>query len=126
MLEPYFFQTPPSLDWQPGLIFRLLGYARVSEYTLVKWRFGGEVEYGTGETLYRDRLILASGGGVLPLYEEPQPIDPDIASGTPEVMATVWDRMDSSMGQFGVPPAIAMALRNPANYACFDPNTTFG
>lgn len=119
MLEPFFFQMPDPNAWQPGLVFRVLGYARVDAYTLVKWRFGGEDEYSIGETLYRDRVMVVSGGGSIPLVAAPAPPEDDDRSKVSE--HSVWKHIDPAVGAYGIPPAIAMALRDPRNYVCFDP-----
>ncbi|MBD1864240.1 MULTISPECIES: hypothetical protein [Trichocoleus] len=118
MLDPFFFQMPNPERLKPGLIYRITGYAQVEEYTLVTWRFGKEDEYATGETLYRDRTLIATGGGTLPLYT---PKVPEPVSRTPRPEAqTVMSRVDDSIGRFGVPPAVATALRDPLNYVSFE------
>lgn len=118
MLDPFFFQMPNPERLKPGLIFRVTGYAQVEEYTLVSWRFGKEDEYATGETLYRDRTLIATGGGTLPLYE---PKIPNEKSSTPRPEEQgVLSRVNTSIGQFGLPPAIAVALRDPLNYVAFE------
>ena len=116
MLEAFFYQTPNGA-LPPGTVFRVTGYARVEPYTLVFWRWGDEDEYATGETLYKGRVKLAWSGGQLPMYE------PAVApehSASPAEQHSVWDQIDGRIGQFGVPPAVAIALRHPRNIRYFE------
>lgn len=132
MLNFYFFQYPADLPpLEPEQSFRIIGYAQAGEYTLVKWRlhFGFDVPNGDNlesESLYRGKELLGSDRleGNLPLYQAPEPMS-EGASVMPEIQVSVWDQMDAKIGTFGVPPAIAIALRDPKNYVCFDPNTSF-
>lgn len=116
-LEAYFHQLPPNVTLEAGTIFRVTGFARVETYTLVAWRLGGEVEYAVGETLYNGRNLLASGGGTLPLYELSRPA---VQSATPATPSSVWDRVDSRIGAFGLPAATAIALRDTNNAVYFE------
>lgn len=118
MLDPFFFQMPNPKPLEPGQIYRITGYAQIEEYTLVSWRFGGAEEYATGETLYRDRTLIATGGGALPLYEPKA--SPDKSQTPPPEEQGVLSRVNASIGQYGVPPAVAVALRDPLNYVSFD------
>lgn len=130
MLEPYFFQYPSDLPpFEPPEDFRIVGYARVAQYTLVKWRLGFGVDGPNGdhllsESLYRDRTLLGSDRleGTLPIYEPPTPPDPDEREPTSEPGSgfKIWDLIEPKMGSFGLPPAIAAALRDPANLVLFE------
>lgn len=116
-LEAYFHQTPDGKPVPPGTIYRIRGFARVDRYTLVMWRMGGEEEYSTGETLYDGRRRIASDNGQLSLYT---PVQPPAQSVTPVQQTTVWDRVDKRVGMYGLPPAIATALRHPRNTVYFE------
>jgi len=98
----------------PGTIYRVTGYAQVSVYTLVRWRQGGEEEYATGENLWRGETPIATEGGMLQLYTPPDPEE------RPDITATsIWDRIESSTGAYGVPADVAIALRDVANMVYF-------
>ena len=116
MLEAFFYQTPDG-RLPPETIDRITGYARVEPYTLVFWRRGGEVEYATGETLYKGRAILDWTGGQLALYRPT--VAPEHSSSPPE-RSSVWNQIDARVGQYGVPPAVAIALRDPKNTRYFE------
>lgn len=128
MLEPYFFRYPADLPaLEEGQQWQVIGYSRVGQYTLVKWRldFGFDGPNGDNlesESLYRDKELLGSERleGRLPLYEAPVPIA-EGPSTIPEFQASVWDQLDAKTGAFGVSPADSMALRDPLNYVCFQP-----
>lgn len=71
-LDPYFFQAPADFAEEPedsDLYFRILGYSQYQNYTLVVWGYGDTEEYVAGQSLYRDRELLATSGGAL-LYSE--------------------------------------------------------
>lgn len=82
--------------------FKITYYASVGPYTLVGWVDG---ENENGEYLYRGDTPIAIANGSLRLYEAPSRFPP----------ASVWDRIDSNTGQYGVPAHIAIALRSPEN-----------
>lgn len=125
MLEPQFFISP---DLVPEEIeFKVLGYARVGPYTLVRWRWGladldtadlndlPEGPYSEGESLWvRDRLLGHYWDGA-DLYAAP----PLQSSQTPATPPTIWDSIDRRVGRDSIPPDVAIALRNPQNYRCF-------
>lgn len=97
----------------PDVIYKVTGYAQVSVYTLVKWRHGFEEEYATGENLWRGETPIATEGGMLHLYTPPDGTKPDL------VNTTIWSRIESSVGAYGVPADVAIALRDPANTVYF-------
>ncbi len=125
MLEPRFFISPEPVP--EGIEFSVLGYARVGDYTLVRWRWGladvtdvdlddlTEGPYSEGESIWRgDRLINHYWDGA-DLYAAP----PLQESQTPATPPTVWDKIDRRVGRDSIPPDVAIALRNPRNYRCF-------
>lgn len=125
MLEPRFFVSPEPVP--PDIEFKILGYARVGDYTLVRWRWGladladvdlddlTEGPYSEGESIWQgDRLVNHYWDGA-DLYAAP----PTQASQTPPTPPTVWDNIDRRVGRDGIPPDVAIALRNPRNYHCF-------
>lgn len=116
MLHPIFCQPPDEKSVPSGVVFRILGYTQVPPYTLVRYREGGEEEFGTGEILYRDKEQIASEAGEIPLYSPA----PDTPTQTPNVPTTVWDRVDSRMDRFGIPNMTAQQLRDPMRYISLD------
>jgi hypothetical protein len=62
--------------------------------------------------------VIGLGGGELSLYVPKTPAEKS-QTPRPEEQG-VLSRVDSSIGQYGVPPAIAVALRDPLNYVSFD------
>ena len=118
MLEAFFYQTPDG-RLPPDGIYRITGYARVEPYTLVFWRWGSrsEVDYATGEILYKDRVMLDWSGGQLSLYA---PTAAPKHSASPPERSSVWHRIDARVGQYGVPPAVTIALRDPKNTRYFE------
>jgi hypothetical protein len=98
-----------------GVSFSILGYAQFDIYTLVKWRQGYEEEYYTGENLWRGETPIAVEGGVLSLHVPPVP-----TPGTPPLdEMTIWSRVDSTIGSYGVSVNAAIALRDPKNIVYF-------
>ena len=97
-----------------GIIYKVTGYAQVSVYTLVKWQHGFEDEYATGENLWRGETPIATEGGILQLYT---PGDTD--SKPDPATTSIWSRVESSVGAYGVPADVAIALRDPANTVYF-------
>lgn len=97
-----------------GIIYRVTGYAQVSVYTLVKWQQGFEDEYATGENLWRGETPIATEGGMLQLYAPPDTSNkPDSSS------ITIWSRIGTTVGAYGVPADVAIALRDSANNVYF-------
>lgn len=119
MLNPYFFQIPSPELFTEQAQYQITGYAQVENYTLVFWQISKGDEAVTGESLYRDRDLLATGGGELPLYQLLSSLDPNVASATPRDGNSVWGRVNQQVGGFGVPPAISNALRSPQNQVLF-------
>jgi hypothetical protein len=70
MLHPYFYRCPPELQLNlksPRLKYRISGYAQEDLFTLISWTFGDGDEFISGELLYRERQLIAYGGGSLSL-----------------------------------------------------------
>lgn len=95
----------------PNIIYATTAYAQVANYTLVKWKLGDGEEFVTGENLWRDETPIATEGGFLSLYSPPE-ATPGTASL--EEMS-VWSLANSTVGAYGVPPDVAVGLRDPAN-----------
>jgi hypothetical protein len=102
----------------PGTRFWIRGYANVDNYYLVKWAMGPQDidEYATGENLWRGQTPIAYGGGVLALYTPP---DTSTTIKPPLSEMSVWNRIDSTVGKYGVPADVAVALRNSENEVYF-------
>ncbi len=122
MLHPRFFARPADLTLESWQTFEVLGYSQVEDWTLVQWRipygFADSGRYLQHETLYQgmeeiDNSLL---GGAVDLYSEPEI---QVQSATPQRAESVWDRVDSRLGNHGMPSAVAIALRAPENYVCF-------
>lgn len=117
-LDPYCYLPPDGKPVDPEMTFQVTHYSIVDRYILVGWRYGSKntSEVIAGESLYEDLghkniKLLDSDGGQIPLYTQA----PDMPTQTPRHRPKVWDRMDSRIGSHGIPPAIAIALRDPAN-----------
>jgi hypothetical protein len=122
MLKPHFFISPAPVPEE--IEFRVLGFARVAQYTLVKWRWGlrdvpsgdlTEGVYTDGESLWEHDTLLEHGWQGIVLYGK----NPAIASQVPLDRPTVWERVDNRIGQFGIPAQVAIALRSPQNFVAF-------
>jgi hypothetical protein len=122
MLSPRFFMAPSDLRLERWQEFQVLGYARVGNWTLVRWRvIMGEPKayrWQQGETLYQGNDPIEAGrlAGDFDLYEAP--IAPE-QSKTPRQPLSVFDRVDRRIGRNGIPPSIAIQLRHPRNYRSF-------
>jgi hypothetical protein len=110
-----------AIDTDPlpkGIEFSVLYFSHVNGYWLVGWRQGNpEKEFYTGETLWKDSkplpIPLTSGGGTIPLYKSPEVNT--APSKTPETPPSVWDRLDSRIGMYGLSMTDAIALQDPTN-----------
>lgn len=114
MLEPYFFQCEGSIS--EGTVYKVTGYARVNEYTLVTWRLGGEENWTAGEDLYHGRKKIAGGGGELDLFA---PASSNSNASQP-FANSIWTNISFGLGNYGIPCAIAIALRDPLNYTSLE------
>ena len=90
-----------TIDKNPPSNFAIAYYSSVGPYTLVGWT-SGEAE--NGEFLWRDKTPIALANGSLRLYE-----------GEEDYVGSVWNRIDSNAGRYGVSAHIAKALRSPEN-----------
>lgn len=100
-------------DLPSGFYFKILGYSRSGEYTLVSWREGKGLDYDVfGENLWRRKTPLDTDSGQidLPIPEEPSP------RGTPIAPVRTWDRIQPMLGIGGITPAIAKELRSYKNF----------
>lgn len=125
MLEPQFFVAPEPVPKE--IKFSVLGYARVGRYTLVRWRWEladlttvdlddlTEGPYSEGESLWVGDRLLGHYWDGADLYAAPLPQP----SQTPATPPTIWDKIDRRVGRDGIPPDVAIALRRPQNYVCF-------
>lgn len=116
MLEPEFFAVPESLELADASTFRVTGYSRAGNYTLVFWRSGAE-EFISGETLYQGETEIDTEGGRIPLYDPTQTI---VRSSTPRDPVSIFEVIPKNLGASGLPPAIAGELRDPKNKVTFD------
>ncbi len=126
MLEPQFFISPAPVP--ESIEFKVLGYARVGGYTLVRWRWGlaslegvdledlSEGPYSEGESLWNGDRLLGHNWDGADLYGAPVLSQ----TQTPKTPASIWDAIDPRVGQDGIPPDVAIALRKPQNYVCFE------
>jgi hypothetical protein len=125
MLEPQFFISPEPVP--QGIEFKVLGYARVGRYTLVRWRWGlatlegvdlddlSEGPYSEGESLWAGDRLLGHYWDGADLYGAAALTQ----TQTPRTPASVWDEIDPRVGRDGISPDVAIALRKPQNYVCF-------
>lgn len=123
MLHPRFFATPDNIEIQPWQQFAIVGYSQVEEWTLIRWRLdygfdGPNGSYLESESLYRGQELVACDriGGELPLYTLPQNAE---RTNTPILPSSPWEKVDRRIGVFGVPPRVAVALREPENIHYF-------
>lgn len=56
-----------------GFEYKIIAYSKRYEYVLVVWSFGDGVENITGETLWKNQIPIAHGGGELNLYHDATP-----------------------------------------------------
>lgn len=120
MLDPFFFQAPANFADEPadsGLYFRVLGYSQHQNYTLVTWGYGDNEEVVTGQSLYRDRELLATSGGAL-LYRQSSDRG---KAGEPDYQQLL--RQSSQGESYGVPQHIIDRLLDLANYHNFTGGT---
>lgn len=96
-----------------GMKYQIRGYSRAGIYTLVSWQLGNEEEVVTGETLWRNKTPVASSGGIIDMYEEPQ------ESRVVRSTLSVWERINPNLGRYGIPNEVAIELRNPSRYVPF-------
>ena len=89
------------VDKNPPPDFVIVCFSQIGNYTLVCWTVG---EGENGEYLYRDKTPIALANGSLRLYE-----------GEEDYVGSVWNRIDSNAGRYGVSAHIAKALRSPEN-----------
>lgn len=119
ILEPYFLAKPSQIRLGRKDSYEPLGYYRYEGYTLISWRYGNLPygEYVTGETLYRQRRLLAATGGTINLgansrlRHSEMPVNP---------ARNLSDLIFSGVGRMGVPQSVAINLRNPKNYRPID------
>lgn len=107
--------TLASSPLPAGISYKVIGYSQTNNYTLIKWQQGDEAEYSAGETLWRDTTPIASTGGALQLHTSPT--DP----GKTEYPfdRSVWSRVNSNVGNYGLSSVIAIALRSLENTVYF-------
>jgi len=113
-LPAVFKQLPQSQALKPESEYHIISYAQAGQYTLVAWevRQAGSTEAIAGEILYRGQQQIASSGGQLDLRGPEVNTKP---SQTSAVRQTLWDVVDRTAGNYGVPVADAKRLRDPAN-----------
>ncbi|QLE46563.1 hypothetical protein FD723_40840 (plasmid) [Nostoc sp. C052] len=107
--------TLASSPLPPGISYKVIGYCQIDNYTLIKWQQGDEEEYFTGETLWQDTTPIASTGGALELYTS------QLEEGKTEYPPdrSVWSRVDSNVGNYGLSSIVAIALRSSENTVYF-------
>jgi hypothetical protein len=117
-LEFRFLCIPKDLVVHPGQTFSIVGFSQVDEWTLVRWRLdfgfdGPNGSYLESETLYKGTEEAATDQlrGDIGLFEVS-----DKPTQMPQFPASVWDRVDGRIGEYGMPPAIAIALRDVKNW----------
>lgn len=124
MLDPYFFQRltrkdgviiPDESTLPSGVEFKILGYAKAGNYTLVYWQLG---EHIAGQSLYRDRTPIALSGGQIALYQKPV-VNTSPRSAIRAVNTDPLRLIDGRVGEFEVPQNIAIQLQNPRNIVYF-------
>ncbi len=124
MLDPYFFQrltrkdgviVPDESTLPSGVEFKILGYARAGNYTLVYWQLG---EHIAGQSLYRDHTPIALSGGQIALYQKPV-VNTSPRSAIRAVNTDPLRLIDGRVGEFEVPQNIAIQLQNPQNIVYF-------
>lgn len=98
---------------------QLLGFSRVGQYTLIKWRVGDEQEFAQGETFFSGikvgkTRVLTAGGGDASTYNNKVE-----DQSRPLLPGAIANQLDPNLGKHGVPPAIASALRLAKNYRTF-------
>ncbi len=122
MLNPRFFARPYDQPFPDGATYQVLFYAQVQGFTLVRWRWAvaidlppdresPEGEAVEGECLYSGETLLTSSineylelGETTEQDERLQHLSPDPRN-----------RIGSNLGNYGLAPAIAAALRSPEN-----------
>jgi hypothetical protein len=124
MLAPVFFQLPVGLILNEGDRYTIRGYAQFERWTLVSWRIdvANSAEPIYGESLWRDRTLIASGAGAIDLWTPPtprEPLDPDDPP-PPPIPENPFDRIPSNHTNYGVSQVCAVALRDDANFVWFD------
>lgn len=102
--------------------YQVSGYSEVHPYTLVFWEQSVEDESFTGETLWRGKTPIATGGGALDLYvvdvKQNSSKEVDVVEKTNSLLVNnVFN-----FGLYAVPKQVALALRNPKNIIIFDLN----
>ena len=109
LIDPYFL-APPSiiLPISAGNTYRVQSVTNFQEYTLTAWELGDEINFATGETLYRLTECLACCGGRLSLGE---PIQFDKSAMLERPWESVSNIVDRNIGNYGVPQAVAIGLR---------------
>lgn len=123
MLNPIFYIPPIAIDscWT----YRVLGYAQVEHFTLVKWyleylletaRESTEGKFAYGESLFRDTtLIQFNWLKEVPLYTPPTaPINSKIQC------SSVWNKINPLVGNNGMSADIAIQLRDSSNWTYFE------
>jgi len=129
-LEPYYHQPPPGYPLPPPEYnFRIVGYARYQDYVLTTWRVDsndglnpllpGRPGYSDGQTLWRLKAHLYSHAGQLLLYRRKK--QPEEGRNLPPPRHPINDKLSPALGRYGVPPAAAIALQDPANYVVIEP-----
>ena len=111
-IDGYVEVTIDETDLSPGFYFKILGYSKSRDYTLVFWREGKGGDYDVfGENLWRGTTPLDTDSGQidLPIPPEPGP------RGTPIAPIRTWDRIQPMLGVGGITPAIAKELRSFKN-----------
>jgi len=128
-LEPYYHQPPPNSPPPPKEYkFRIIGYAKYQDYVLTTWRVNsndgknpkfpdrpGRVD---GQTLWRIKHHLVSRAGKILLYQDEPPL---LEGQRRHPKHPIKERLNPAMGQYGVPPAAAIALQDPSNYVVIEP-----
>lgn len=108
MLEPFYYQMPPGFNSQSKLKTTILGYSRTQDLTLVYWRIESDREQIYGQSLYRDRQLLASGEGTILTNFKPE-------KGQAQSLKSHWNDsrrgMDETISQLET-----RSLQDPKNY----------
>lgn len=128
-LEPFYEQPPPDRTHPPKEYkFRIVGYSRYQDYVLTTWRVenGDGLNprspnargYVDGQTLWRVKTHLHSQAEKILLYSGERLPQPGVM---PIIGHPIKDVLHPSLGRFGLPPAAAIALQDPANYIVIEP-----
>jgi hypothetical protein len=128
-LDPFYFQHPPgSPPPTEEYKFRIIGYAKYQDYVLTTWRvdsndgknprFPDRPGHVDGQTLWRIKHHLISRPGKLLLYQKEPPLEVGQRTFPKH---PIKGRLNPALGRYGLPPTVAIALQDPANYVVIEP-----